>query len=98
MTFKTNIIWKRVHGTHRLRIDQTDQGFVATILRLAQPTKSCTFQTMAGCHSWFERTLIELGIKGGVKMDMVEIGLLDYLWTQRPKRWPNGELRKNGES
>jgi hypothetical protein len=68
MTVKSNIIWKRVHNTHSLLIDDTTQEFVATINTFnldgsLATTKSWPFQTFMGCHNWFTHELAEIGIE-----------------------------------
>ena len=94
MAVKANIIWKRIHPTHSLFIDETGQEFVATITT-PDTTKSWPFRTFDGCHEWFTRELAEIGI---------EKSRTDYphysadLFAPKPKRWPNGDKIKNGES
>jgi len=55
-------------------------------------TISWPFQTFDGCLHFFERTLDDMGCEAN-KLDRVE-----NRFAPKPKRWPNGELRKNGES
>jgi hypothetical protein len=91
MTFvKDNIIWKRIHDTHSLFIDDTTQEFVATIVT-PTTTKSWPFQTFMGCHNWFTRELAKLGIKKS-RQDTPNTP-----WSIEPKptHWPNGDIRKN---
>ena len=102
MTVKANIIWKRVHDTHSLFIDDTTQEFVATIVT-PDTTKSWPFQTFMGCHNWFTRELAEIGIEKSqvdepvvpwssrepVAMELIE---------RRSNKWPNGDKIKKGES
>ena len=102
MTVKANIIWKRIHDTHSLFIDDTTQEFVATITT-PTTTKSWPFQTFMGCHHWFTRELAEIGIEKSrvdepnvpwssrepVAMELIE---------RRSNKWPNGDKIKKGES
>ena len=88
---KANIIWKRIHDTHSLFIDDTTQEYVATITT-PTTTKSWPFQTFMGCHHWFTRELAEIGIE---KSRVDHPHYRADLW---PRRWPNGDKIKNGES
>ena len=85
---KANIIWKRVHETHSLFIDDTTQEYVATIIT---PTmhKSWPFQTFMGCHNWFTRELAEIGIKKS------RVDEPNPTYFGKPAKWPNGDSRKN---
>ena len=99
---KANIIWKRTNDSFGLLIDDCNGAFMATVNTFnpdgsLATTVSWPFQTFDGCLKWFERTLDDMDFECE-KFDTVAAGLDNYMWTPKPKRWPNGELRKNGES
>ena len=108
MTVKANIIWKRIHDTHSLLIDDTTQEFVATINTFKPDgslatTKSWPFQTFMGCHNWFTRELAEIGIeKSRVDEPVVPWSSREpvamELIERRSNKWPNGDKIKKGES
>ena len=97
MTVKANIIWKRVHPSHSLFIDDTGQHFVATFTT-PTTTGSWPFRnTQSGwdsCHVWFASELHKLGIRRQ-SSDIVGGPTSGY---GRPSHWPNGDSRTRGES
>ena len=96
MTVKANIIWKRTNDSFGLLIDKVNGSrghFMATVNTFKPDGKldttiSWPFQTFDGCLKWFERTLDDMDLDFE-KFDN------DKLHTANPKRWPNGDLRKN---
>ena len=95
---KANIIWKRTNDTHGLLVDEVNGAFMATVNTFKpdgslDATISWPFQTFDGCLHFFERTLTDMGSGHTTTGRVVE-----SRFTPKPKRWPNGELRKNGES
>ena len=93
MTVKSNIIWKRTNDSFGLLIDDCNGAFMATVNSFNPDgslltTVSWPFQTFDGCLKWFERTLDDMDLDFE-KFDN------DKLHTANPKRWPNGDLRKN---
>ena len=93
MTVKANIIWKRTNDSFGLLIDKVNGAFMATVDTFKpdgnlDTTISWPFQTFDGCLKWFERTLDDMDLDFE-KFDN------DKLHTANPKRWPNGDLRKN---
>ncbi len=97
MTVKANIIWKRTNDTHGLLIDDCNGAFMATVNTFKtdgslDATVSWPFQTFDGCLHFFERTLTDLGIEPNKHDDMIT---LSFAGGPKPKRWPNGDLRKN---
>ena len=90
---KANIIWKRTNDSFGLLIDKVNGAFMATVDTFKpdgnlDTTISWPFQTFDGCLKWFERTLDDMDLDFE-KFDN------DKLHTANPKRWPNGDLRKN---
>ena len=99
---KANIIWKRVNDSFALHIDDCNGSFMATVDTLKSDgsldtTTSWPFQTFDGCLKWFERTLDDMELVCE-PFDKTEMFILEYCWTPKPKRWPNGDIRKAGES
>ena len=93
MTVKANIIWKRTNDSFGLLVDDCNGAFMATVNTFKPDGKldttiSWPFQTFDGCLKWFERTLDDMDLDFE-KFDN------DKLHTANPKRWPNGDLRKN---
>ena len=99
---KANIIWKRTNDSFGLLINEVNGAFTATVNTFnpdttLDTTTSLPFQTFDGCLKWFERTLDDMELVCE-PFDKTELGILEYCWTPRPKRWPNGDIRKDGES
>ena len=97
---KANIIWKRTNDSFGLLIDDCNGSFMATVNTFKSDgsldtTISWPFQTFDGCLKWFERTLDDMDFDADPECSLGQGG---NRFAPKPKRWPNGELRKNGES
>ena len=94
MTVKANIIWKRTNDSFGLLVDDCNGAFMATVNTFKPDGKldttiSWPFQTFDGCLHFFDRTLTDMGIEANKHAQG------EHRFTPKPKRWPNGNLRKN---
>ena len=94
MTVKSNIIWKRTNDSFGLLIDDCNGAFMATVNTFNPDgslltTVSWPFQTFDGCLHFFDRTLNDMGIEANKHAQG------EHRFAPKPKRWPNGDLRKN---
>jgi len=98
MTVKSNIIWKRTNDSFGLRIDDCNGAFMATVNTFKTDgslgtTISWPFQTFDGCLHFFDRTLTDMDLSFNRLGWVGDIGS-----KPKPKRWPNGDKIKKGES
>ena len=97
---KANIIWKRTNDSFGLLIDDCNGAFMATVNTFnadgsLATTVSWPFQTFDGCLHFFDRTLTDMDFEADPECHLGQGG---NRFAPKPKRWPNGDTRKNGES
>ena len=94
----TNIIWKRLHSTHSLLIDETPLKFVGTVNTFKADGSLATTKSWGwnksqsgwdSLHIWFKSELAKLGIE----RPLIDIPTNSRAMFGRPEVWPNGDLR-----